>query len=241
MTKRPESPSRDARPRDARTSGAPEPSRPQRHEYAEPEAGGGEAIEAAVWGQRIEILRDETVDGDFNGAPELAGIEASQDWEGVDVVHVMERGDAGSDREDRSLAAVLEERVAAQRGVLLARVAEAHAVGLGDLFGATLAATAPDTGEAPLVADTDVLRERLARIDAALERLEVATAGGLAAPSPRHEDALDAPDEGDRERGQHDGVVLHHSTYNQVTRRPWVALLMLIACGVVWSRARSRR
>ena len=45
-------------------------------------------------------------------------------------------------------------------------------VGLGDLFDEVAAATDPTAGADPAIADADVLRERIQRIDAAMDELE---------------------------------------------------------------------
>src|SRR5690606_23481109 len=42
-------------------------------------------------------LETADVDGDFNGAPELAGVEASQQWEASDVLDAMEGLESGDD------------------------------------------------------------------------------------------------------------------------------------------------
>ena len=49
-----------------------------------------EPIDAASWGEIAEVDPGETVDGDFNGAPELAGLEDTQRWEGSDVLDAMQ-------------------------------------------------------------------------------------------------------------------------------------------------------
>jgi|GEM_PF-77878 len=134
----------------------------------EPEPTGAE-----TYGEVVEIAQEDTVDGDYNGAPELAGLDETRMWEAVDVLDAMQTRGAGREGETPSSAAVLEDLVAERRTVLAERIADAHAAGLGELFEAVLEDTGPEDGEGPLVADEDVLRERLARIDDALERLEV--------------------------------------------------------------------
>src|SRR5262245_12169825 len=65
-----------------------------RHEAAEIESNDpaetSEAIEAEAWGEVVELPRDGTVDGDFNGAPELAAVEENAKWEGSDALDAME-------------------------------------------------------------------------------------------------------------------------------------------------------
>ncbi|HEX2486905.1 MAG TPA: hypothetical protein VHQ66_16480 [Myxococcota bacterium] len=130
-------------------------------------------------GDVIEVTVTETVDGDLNGAPELAGIEESRDWEAADAVDAMEIG-AGDLASAASKTEVLERLVAERREVLIARTPEACALGLGALFEAVASATwgSPD---APIAADDDVLRERLAQLETALAQLE----GALDAPGER--------------------------------------------------------
>jgi hypothetical protein len=86
----------------------------------------------------------------------------------------LESPEAGRDREARSYAATLEERVCERRQVLIQRMPQAQAAELDDLFMAVLVESAPGAGELLLVADQEELRVQLARIDAALERLHAA-------------------------------------------------------------------
>lgn len=118
--------------------------------------------------------KNETVDGDFNGAPALAGVLESERWEGSDVLDAMQGVDS-----DALLAAdeplaeeMLEDLVADRRTLLLERIDEARELGLGDLFDEVAAVTDPTAGADPAVADADVLRERIQRIDAAIDELE---------------------------------------------------------------------
>jgi hypothetical protein len=135
-----------------------EPQDPERAREDEPAA---DPVEGAA----------RTVDGDFNGAPELAGVEASLEREAVDVVEAIE-GEAAREREDRPRAAVLAEQLRERRQILRERMPEARAAGLGDVFEAAAEASAPDAGDAPLLADEQDLRERLAQVDEALQQLE---------------------------------------------------------------------
>ena len=126
------------------------------------------------------VVPSETVDGDFNGAPDLAGVEASQQWEASDVLDAMQGLESGDD----DGLATWEAEVVARREVLIERMTEAQSVGLGELFETTALLTGPDDEGAPLVLDLDELQDRVARLDAALAALEAALArGGAAEPA----------------------------------------------------------
>ena len=77
-----------------------------------------------------------------------------------------------TERRRELLAAV----IAARRAVFLERLDEARELGLGAVFEAAIAATAPEAGNSSTVVDDDVLRDQLSAIDAALERLEARSA-----------------------------------------------------------------
>lgn len=154
-----------------------QPAERPRHEGAQPEdtddpAQASEAIAAESWGEVIEVRPDDAVDGDFNGAPELEGIERTEKWEGVDALEGMEGLDAEMQRESSAPEEVLADAVAARRSVLVDRLDEARELGLGPVFEAAIAATEPTAGNTPTVLDEEVLRDQLASIDAALEQLE---------------------------------------------------------------------
>jgi len=128
------------------------------------------AIDAASWGEVVEVNRGDTVDGDFNGAPQLEGLSEVSEG-GADALDAMEGPDAEAMR--RRDVPVPEQRladwVADRLEVLAERTDEARELGLGDLVDAVLAGSAQGSG-------VDELRELLARIDAALEQVEVRTA-----------------------------------------------------------------
>jgi len=157
------------------------PAERPRHENAEPEdtadeAETSEAIAAESWGEVVEVRPEDAVDGDFNGNPELEGLEQTERWEGVDVLQGMEGREGEMPLESGAPEEVLAEAVAARRSVLADRVDEARELGLGSVFEAALAATDPAAGNTPPVVDDDVLRDQLAAIDAALEQLEARSA-----------------------------------------------------------------
>jgi hypothetical protein len=134
-----------------------------------------EPIDAARWGEIDEIDPGETVDGDFNGAPALAGVEETQRWEGSDVLDAM-RGaepDARLAADEPVPEEMLEDLLADRRALLLERLDEARELGLGGLFEEVAFATEPLGGSGPVVADADVLRGRLEQIDAAIEEIEL--------------------------------------------------------------------
>jgi hypothetical protein len=152
-----------------------------RHENAEPEdpAERGSAIDAASFGEIVEVPSGETVDGDFNGAPELAGLADTHRWEGGDALDAMQGAgpDARLAGDEATSAEVLEDLVADRRSMLIERLDEARELGLGELFEAVAAATEPRSGSGALVVDDDELRGRLAQIDAAIEEIELRIAG----------------------------------------------------------------
>lgn len=159
------------------------PAERPRHENAQPEdpddpAQAGAAIEAESWGETVELRKEDTVDGDFNGAPELEALERSDAWEGVDTLDAMEGREVETARETSAAKEVLAEAVAARREVLLERLDEARELGLGAAFEAALAATDPAAPNTPLVRDDEILYEQLDLIDDALEQLELRTTEG---------------------------------------------------------------
>lgn len=146
-----------------------------------------EPIDAASWGEIAEVDPGETVDGDFNGAPELAGLEDTQRWEGSDVLDAMQgtEPDARLAADEPLAEEMLEDLVADRRALLLERLDEARELGLGALFEAVASATEPRGGSGPVVADADVLRGRLEQIDAAIEEIELRIEEVDAALPPR--------------------------------------------------------
>jgi hypothetical protein len=149
-----------------------------RHEHAQPEnpddpAEASAAIAAESWGETVELRPEDTVDGDFNGAPELEALELSDEWEGVDALDAMEGREVEEIRESTAAEEILAEAVAARRQVLLERLDEARELGLGAVFEAALAATQPTAPNTPIVRDDETLHQQLGLIDAALEQLEL--------------------------------------------------------------------
>jgi hypothetical protein len=118
--------------------------------------------------------KNETVDGDFNGAPALAGVLDSEQWEGSDALDAMQgvEPDARLASDEPLAEEMLEDLVADRRTLLLERLDEARELGLGDLFDEVAAATDPTAGADPAIVDADVLRDRVQRIDAAIDELE---------------------------------------------------------------------
>ena len=116
----------------------------------------------------------ETVDGDFNGAPALEALERTSAWEGTDVLEAMEgrEAEAVRDADVADADEVLADVVAERRQVLVERYDEARELGLEDVVDEALAASEPSAPETPVVADEDVLRDQLARIDTAIDHLE---------------------------------------------------------------------
>jgi hypothetical protein len=184
---------------------------------------------AAAWGDRADGPAVETVDGDYNGAPELAGLDESRDWEAADVLDAMEGAEAGQQRDEPPLAVRLEEQVEERRLVLLERMAEAEAVGLGTIFAVAAAESAPDEGGAPLVADESVLRDRLTQIDRALELLESSPA-----PAERAAPVARRPEPGPLATVRGRRVAPRASA----SGGPFVRLLLALAAGAVaWAWA----
>jgi hypothetical protein len=112
-----------------------------------------------------------TVDDDFNGAPELESLADSQEMSGADALEGME-GRNEAPHATANAADVLADAVAERRSVLIERIDEARALGLGAVFEATIAATDRDGDSRPVVTDKRLLREDLLLIDGALGQLE---------------------------------------------------------------------
>jgi hypothetical protein len=126
------------------------------------------------WGDVVEIARSGTVDGDYNGAPDLAAVEESRSWEGRDAVDAAERAEAGEPgcASEPSDTADLADRVAQRREMVRERLDEARALGVGDAFETALGATTPSATGAPDPLDHEVLLDQLQMLDAAIELLE---------------------------------------------------------------------
>jgi hypothetical protein len=159
------------------------PSERPRHERAQPEdpedpAETSAAIAAESWGETVELRSGDSVDGDFNGAPELEALGRTDSWEGVDTLDAMEGREVEALRESTAAEEVLADAVADRRQVLAERLDEARELGLGAVFEAALAATEPSAATTPVVRDDDVLQQQLEQIDAALEQLELRSAAG---------------------------------------------------------------
>jgi hypothetical protein len=149
-----------------------------RHERAQPEdpedpAEVTAAIAAESWGEIVELRPGDDVDGDFNGAPELAALADTRKGDGADALDEMEGRDARArrDLDFPNSEETLEDLVEARSQVLVGRLEEARELGLEALVEGALASSRPAAGD-PVVSDDDVLREKLARLDEALEELE---------------------------------------------------------------------
>jgi hypothetical protein len=116
----------------------------------------------------------ETVDGDFNGAPQLASVEDSARWEGSDALDGMEGEAAEGQRlaDEPSIVEELADRVAERRELLRDRLDEARERGLGAIVETALAATEPRASSAPVVLDDDVLRGHIRVLEHAIDALE---------------------------------------------------------------------
>jgi hypothetical protein len=131
-------------------------------------------VDSDEWGDLVEGIRGETVDGDYNGSPDLASVEESRTWEGRDTVDAAERTAAGDPGRASvpSDAADLADRVAQRREMVRERLEEARALGAGDAFEAALAASTPSATGAPDPLDAEVLLRQLDMLDAAIARIE---------------------------------------------------------------------
>ena len=138
-------------------------------ETIEDEAETSEPIEAESHGLVVEV--DESVDGDYNGAPELAGLDETREWTGADALDAMRGREAqavnrGDDAPEAELATRLEEmrsEIVERLDSLRSEVPRPEAVGASPLDEA-------DAIGDPSLVITDLM-ERLDRIDAALERI----------------------------------------------------------------------
>ena len=139
----------------------------------ENEAETSEPIEPDAYGEIVEIAKGDDVDGDLNGALELAGLDESRKWTGVDALDAMRGGDADAVNrsDDAPLAERLElleqerselaERLEALRRELPERVIASEAEGEAADGGDSLS-------EAALLADE--LGRKLRRIQDAIAR-----------------------------------------------------------------------
>jgi hypothetical protein len=133
------------------------------------------AIDAESWGKLIEVPAGETVDQDWNGAPELQGIDETRSWDG-DVVDAMVGPDADAQRASDTPTSeqTLEDMLFERLRVAVERLDDARAAGLGPLFEAAIHDADPG-GERPVAGDDEMLGRLLARLDSALEQLETQT------------------------------------------------------------------
>jgi len=138
-------------PRDAAQGAAPldAPS----PETARQNAGYDEATELGPPGEAeisdaaLGIGGGDTVDGDFNGAPELAGIEESQGWEGVDTLDALRGREArDANLSPHSPARVLYEERLLQRRAETIEALESIVPGMS---GEAAAGSAADSGAPP--------------------------------------------------------------------------------------------
>jgi hypothetical protein len=136
-----------------------------------------ESIDAEALGD-AESSRDSTVDGDFNGSPELEAFEENVAWEGSDALDGMEGSASEQVRlgDEPTIEETLADRVAERRELLSARIDEARTLGVDATVEAALAATNPAAGGAPVVLDDDILRDRIRVLEAAIDDLERAAA-----------------------------------------------------------------
>jgi len=147
---------------------------PEDETASEDEAATSEPIDSASYGRIVELAEDDDVDGDWNGAPELAGLEETHAWTGVDALDAMRGRDAQQTNfaDDVPIAeriAVLEE----QRRELVERLEALQ----GELPERVIASDSKpqlaENGDALLDAATiaEDLGRRIQRLDEALARL----------------------------------------------------------------------
>lgn len=124
------------------------------------------------YGEMVEVGDGEDVDGDFNGAPELAGVEKSQEWTGIDVLDAMQgEGAEALNLEDDEPDA---ERVALLHRLRdeLAERLEAMRAEIPERIAASEHEIAPtDDALANTMVLVDSLERRIAQLDAALARV----------------------------------------------------------------------
>jgi hypothetical protein len=133
----------------------------------------GPPFPAETYGQVVEVRPGDEVDPDWNGAPELEGVEETEEWSG-DVLEAMQGREAQEQREqdEPPTTELLAGLVAERRQVLIERAPEARALGVEALFNTALQASDPTSGETPVLPDEDALREQLSLLDDAMEELE---------------------------------------------------------------------
>jgi DnaK suppressor protein len=163
----------------------------------------GEPYDRRVYGKVIEISEEDSVDGDLNGAPDLAGVPDSEEWDGVDALDALhgtaaaQHGQATELPPDAERRETLEKR----RVEILERIEESRP-GLAVRDEGRVGSALPpprDPAEVPSEPETvAALEAELARIDRALARLEQGEYGScLSCGRSINPDALD--DEPDRE------------------------------------------
>jgi hypothetical protein len=132
-----------------------------------------EPIGTPDWVEATELQGGETVDPDWNGAPELEGLDETRKWDG-DVVDAMVGPDADAQRasDTPTTEQALEEVLLDRLRIAVERLDEARAAGLGPLFEAAIHDAEPGAGERPVSGDDEMLIRQIARLDTALEQLE---------------------------------------------------------------------
>ncbi len=131
-----------------------------------------EPVDAETYGDVVELGAGETVDGDRDGAPELAGLEESREWSGVDALAGMGGPDAReTDRTDDQPVARAAEALERERCELIERL-ESLREEVPDrvLASAAESILAGDDALSDAVRVAEELTSKIARIDEALAR-----------------------------------------------------------------------
>jgi hypothetical protein len=131
-----------------------------------------EPVEAETYGEVVELGPGETVDGDWNGAPELAGLDESREWTGVDALAGMRGPDAQeTDRSDDQPVARAAATLERERRELVERL-ESLREEVPDrvLASAAESILAGDDALSDAVRVAEELTSKIARIDEALAR-----------------------------------------------------------------------
>jgi DnaK suppressor protein len=163
----------------------------------------GEPYDRRVYGDVVKVSDDESVDGDLNGAPDLAGVRDSEEWDGVDALDALHGAGAAQRSQATELPpdAARRDTLERRRVETLERLEESRP-GLALRDEGREGSLPPPRHPAELLGEPETvsaLEGQLARIDRALDRLEQGEYGScLSCGRPIDPDVLDA--EPDQER-----------------------------------------
>lgn len=134
-----------------------------------------ESYEDDAYDEVIDVAGGDTVDGDLNGAPEVAALRDAEDWEGADALDAL-HGSEAEERREHSVglvAARCRAELERRRDQALERLEESRPGLTEHEGGASSRTSAGDPADAPdELETTQALEDQLVRIERALERLD---------------------------------------------------------------------